>query len=459
MTILRLKPFGDLFQCIIFIAMFCCSISLPATAETQLSFYDSIKKSFSYNNELKNYEYGVLAKHQGINTERSGYLPKLGFEEAFGSTNNPTNALSFRLNQAKVVASSLELQNLNHPNPINNFLTGIYFDQSLFDKKTIAKVAIAKNESSSQRYDYLRKKEEIISNVIKAYLNVEKDKALVKIAQKNLEESKENKSLAELRFKNKTAYYSAVLRTTTALKDAEADLLRHQSTLKITKRALGLAIGIDDSVNTVDNDIPALKVKDIEYYNNVSSSRNDIHSLRILYEKSKNNIKLAESNYYPKMGVNGGYQFYDPYSPFSSTGQNYTVNAYLRWDIFDGTKAHFEKSSARYQSAQAHEDLEGFKKKVSFEVYKAYIKLEDAKNRVEISKSALKSSEDAKSQILHKYKSTDLPVIDLLNVQSVINDQRDIVEMNKNDYQNALFDLCFQSGTIIDELGLAYANR
>ena len=99
-------------------------------------------------------------------------------------------------------------------------------------------------------------------------------------------------------------------------------------------------------------------------------------------ENAKNNMKLAESGYFPLLGVGGSYQLNDHTTPLGNEGNSWQVMAFLRWELFDGARRGHEKAKAKHQATEAEEYLEGMKKMASFQVEEAWLTLEEAKKNL-----------------------------------------------------------------------------
>lgn len=435
------------------ILIFLCIVA-PAFAEPQTGFREAVITAFENNNEFRALKNNLSAKKMDIGIEKSKLLPHLGFEENFISTNNPADSFALRLNQKNAKAADLELKNLQHPREVNNFLTGIYLEQTLFDRKKIVNLSIAKTEFSSQFWEYLRKRDEIVKKVAINFYNVDKAKKLVSAAEKNVEESQENLNLVQLKYNNKKELYSAVLRATTVLNNAKQALVSSKKNLMALKRALGLVLGKQEMVDTTENNSKSIPFMQQNYYNDASIERNDIKSMELKYQNSKNNIKLAEADYFPKIGVLSSYRFYSANAPFGGQGDNYFVSAFVTWEIFDGLKRRDTKSKSELQAMEIWEILEGLKKEVSFQVFDAFLTAEEKKENIQISEDTLKTAEEGRKRVFKRYKESVLDVTDLLNTQTNLNLARANYISQENDYVNALINLSFVSGTIIYDLGI-----
>jgi len=77
-------------------------------------------------------------------------------------------------------------------------------------------------------------------------------------------------------------------------------------------------------------------------------------------------------------------------------GDSWTVQAFLRWNLFDGLKREHERSKAKLKMSETEERLAFLKKAVSFRVYEAYLNDEEARKTEELAASALRTAEEGK---------------------------------------------------------------
>lgn len=422
--------------------------------ERALTLKDALELGLKGNPELKAFHNSVYAEKENIGSARSSLLPKITFEERFMRTTNPTFAFSSKLNQERFSQADFAIQSLNNPAAINDYQTSVSIEQPLFVRKADVGLRMAKEEYSARLEDLTRKKEEVAYNIVKTYLMVNSASEFVKVAEKGVEDAREHLRVAKLRYDSKLGLYSDVLRASTGLTSSEQRLVSAEKDLNIAKRALGLLLGLDESVVAAE-ELDGFELKELDYYNNGSLTRNDVKSLEKRYENAKNGVDLAKSDYFPMVGVGGSYQLNDHSAPFGTEGDSWTVSAFLRWNIFDGTLRRYETSKANYKAAETREYLDGLKKSVSFKVYSAYLGAKEAGKNRELAASALKTAEEGARLVKLRYENSLSPIIDLLDAQLSLDSARAGYIAGKNGYLSAIALLSYESGTIFKDFGIS----
>lgn len=432
---------------------------LPASnafpQEKVLSLREAVEQALTGNPELRANERALLAHREDIGIARSFLLPKLIFEERFLRTNNPTYAFMAKLNQERFSTADLggAPDTFNHPKTINNFQTSLSFEQALFAPKASIGIDMAKKEYAAKGDDFDRKKEEVALNVFRTFLGIQTAKEFVAVTEKGIEDAKEHLRIAEARYNSGLGLYSDMLRAQVALSSAEEKNVSARKDLEVAKRALGLMMGLTEAVD-VKEKRPHLDVREREYYAGTALSRKDLKGLETRYKNAENALKMANAGYLPIVGLGGAYQLNHHERAFGEEGNSWQMTAFLRWELFDGTKREHERTKAQYQIAEAGEYLEGLKKEISFMIYDAYLTVGEARKRLELAEHALKAAEEGRRLVKTRYENALSAMVDLLDVQTNLDAARANVVEKEGAYLTAVAGLGFQSGTILKDLGI-----
>ena len=422
-------------------------------AAVMLSLTDAVRNALANNYEIRAFKNTLSASNEDIGVARSFLLPRLNFEERFMSTTNPTYAFMAKLNQERFSQTDFALNSLNSPSAISDFQTSLSFEQPIFTKKAYVGIEMARLEHTAKNEEYMRKREDIAFRVTQAYLTVVKTREQVSMADKTLEDTREHLRIAELRLKANLGLFSDTLRATTAVTEAEQQLISIRKNLAIAGRYLSLLLGTQETVD-VAGVYPPIPVRDMEYYKNAALSRKDIQSMEALHENAKSSIALSEAAYWPTVGVGGSYQMNDQRYPVGSEGSSWIVTAFLRWELFDGTKREHELAQARYRTAEAEERLKGLIDKVSFKVYESYLGIDEARKNLELSQSELKTAEEGNRLVKIRYENSLSPLVDLMDTQVSLDRARTNLVVRESEYRIAVANLCYESGTILKDLNI-----
>jgi outer membrane protein len=428
-------------------------VSAALAQERVLSLPEALEYAMGGNPELRAGTESLLAQKEEIGIARSFLLPKLTFEERFMRTNNPVYVFMSKLNEERFTMQDFAIDSLNHPQAVNDFQTALSFEQAVFAPKASIGMDMAKKEFAAQDDELARKKEDVALRVFKAYMGVQTAKSYVKAAEKGVEDAREHERIAQARLKANLGLLADTLRAKVALTFAEERLVDVRKNLDVAKRALGLALGLTESID-VAAERPSFEVKPIEYYYEASLSRKDLKSLETKYDNAQNMLKMANAGYLPVVGVGGTYQLNDHNKPFGAEGDSWQVAAFLRWELFDGAKREHERQKAKHRIAETNEYLKGFRKELSFNIYQAFLGVEASKKGLDLAKAAVESAEEGRRLVRLRYENSLSPVVDLLDAQASLDASRADAIEKESAYLAAIAGLDFQSGIILKDLGV-----
>lgn len=436
--------------------LFILHAACPAVAEEEVvvSMRDAIRTAIDHNQSIKAMRSALAAKQEDIGIARSMLLPKIMFEEKYMRTTNPTYAFMAKLNQERFTQQDFAISALNDPDAVNDFQTAFSFEQPLLVRKANIGLAMAKKEYEAANSEYQRKREEICLKVVRAFLMVQTARQYERLAEKGVEDAMEHLRIAQLRYKNGLGLYADTLRADTALKEAEQKMVTARKNFDVAKRGLGLVLGRSGAVDAAPEEL-AIPVHDLKYYTETSLSRLDVKSMESRLENAKNNIRLARAGYLPTIGIGGSYQLDDHEAPLGSEGESWQLAAFLKWELFDGSKRSHERRKAVHQLAETAEYLDGLKKFVAFKVYEAYRGVEEAEENLQLAETALKTAEEGMRLVKIRYENSLTPIVDLLDSQVALDHARTTLTARRNDHQLAIVTLGYESGSILDELGFA----
>ena len=312
---------------------------------------------------------------------------------------------------------------------------------------------MAKIEYAAKSADFAARKEKTALEVSRIYLMTSVANEYVRVSQKAVEDAREHLRIAKLRYANGLGLYSDTLRAETALTSARQGLTSAEKNQAVAKRALGLMLGKSGPVEVVDESLD-LPTRELEQHMATARARKDIGSLKLRHENAGNNLRLARAGALPTVGVGSSYQFNDHRRIAGTEGESWQIMGFLKWELFDGNSRGHERAKAQYQLAEAAEYLDGFKEAVSFKVHEAFLVVDESRLNSELARSALKTAEEGRRLVMVRYENSLSPLVDLLDAQANLDRARaNMIAMQKKNLL-ALLTLGYESGTILDDLGI-----
>lgn len=443
------------------VALLLCTCPWTAVTGTvfagELTFREAVAVVLEHNHELRALRSSAQAAQAGIGAARGWLLPRLTFEERFLRTTNPGYAFMTKLNQERIEAPDFNPARLNSPDPISDFQTSLTVEQPLYTRKGFIGLEMSRADARARQEEVLRKEEEVVFRLVQAVVSLRTVRAFAGAADQAVAEAREHARLAEIRHLNGLGQYADVLRAATARSEAEQRKINAEKNVQVARRALGLLLGREGDED-VREEIPLLPRRALEEHTRNALSRRDLVSAGIREENARKNIKMAEAGYFPYIGVGGAYAWNDHSRPLGSEGNNWQVSAFLRWDLFDGGKREYERIKAKHEAVGAKEQTEALRKAAAFEVYEAYLGVDEADRHVELARQGLMSAEEGKRLVRIRYENGLSPLVDLLSVQAGVEQARANLAAREGGGCLAAARLAFVSGTILSDLQIDPRN-
>lgn len=433
-----------------------CLFFSPAAgmaAAEPLTLQEAVKQALQDNHGLAAFKNSLAAQKEDIGIARSHYRPKVTLEERFLRTNNPTYVFMAKLNQGRFAAEDFAIDSLNEPAPENDFQTTLSLFQPILALQASVGIDMSETAYAAKKEEYFRRQESVALQVAQNYLMAQMAAEFVLVSQKGVEDAAEHLRIARVSYDNGLGLYADTLRAATALTEAEQRLVSAEKNFRVAQRSLGMLLGVEHPVKTGSGKLD-LPLHDHAYYRNKMEGRRDIQSMRLHFANAENSLQFSRAASAPTLGVGSSFQLNDNDFPFGSDSDSWQVFAQLRWEFFDGAKRKHEKQKARYRIAETKENLTRLVNGAAFQVYESYLSVAEAEKNAELAHSALATAKEGQRLVRLRYENSLSPLVDLLDAQVSLDEARTSVLAREKEQQLAILKLCFESGVILEELGV-----
>jgi outer membrane protein len=377
------------------------------------------------------------AVQQGIAVAASARYPRVDFSEGFTRGNNPVYVFGSLLTQRQFGAQNFQLGFLNTPPPLDNFRTQFSASMPLWDAgQTSRRIRDARLEAQSATKAGQRTRQEVIFNVIQAYLNALLAAENVRIAQADVELTRADLARAQAREEQGVAVPSDLLSAKVQHAQAQEDLLRARNAEAIAQAALNVAMGVAEDVSTlIEGQLSAVAFEAgalTERQQRALTVRPDFQQLEIGQQRASNGVRMARAEFLPKVNLFSAWEE-DNQTFLTRGGNNWALGATLTFNLFDGgaNRARLKESRARERQVEALRAQ--MASAVRLQVREAFLNLNTAHDRVEVSREAASQAEESLRIIQNRYEAGLATITDLLRAETAHSSAR------KN-FLNALFD-------------------
>lgn len=409
----------------------------PAPPAPSLTLAEAVRVALEKNPTVQAADAYARSVQEGIGEAKAARLPRVDFSEGFTRGNNPVYVFGGLLTQRQFTAGDFALGFLDTPPPLDIFRTQFSAALPLYDAgQTGRRIKDAKLSAQSATETRQRTRQEVIFNVVKAYTDELLACENVRVAEAAVQAAQSDLARAQARQDRGLAVPSDLLSGRVQLAQAQQDLLQAKSSVDLAHAALNVAMGLPEDATTEIE--PGLKEANFEAgllaerQQRALRARPDFLEVDLGRQRAANGAHMARAEFLPKVNVFSSWEE-DNQTLLARGGNNWTAGVSLNFNVFDGGANRARLAAARYRQRQAEAQLAQMAAAVKLQVREAYLNLNTAQQRVEVSRQAQSEAAESLRIIQNRYEAGLATITDLLRVESA----RTAAQKN---YLNALFD-------------------
>ncbi|MDB4264526.1 TolC family protein [bacterium] len=365
------------------------------------------------NNTIKMAQQDVLSAKGDYNQTNAILLPNISVSHTAIATTNPLMAFGSKLNQEILTAADFNPDLLNNPRQIEDYATRVEVQQPLLNFDGIFQRKAAKAKWNATELQSGRTEDYLALEVEKAYMQLQLAYKTVTVLQKAQETALENKRIADNSYKQGYLQKSDVLAVEVRVTEIDNQLQYAKSNILNASNYLSVLMNSDENEILKPSDTLSI----VNYTSNTSESlsenRKDILAMNSATEAYRQMHKADQMAFLPRLNAFGTYELHDD-EIFQGQAQGYLFGAELKWNLFEGSKrfGKSQKSKAEYDKSKLQ--LEQYKSESQLELNKAKRGLEDAKNKLKLTKLALEQSGESLRIRTNRFKQGLEKTTDLL---------------------------------------------
>ncbi|HEA83676.1 MAG TPA: TolC family protein [Thermodesulfobacterium geofontis] len=287
-------------------------------------------------------------------------------------------------------------------------------------------------------------------NIVQAYLEYFKQKALYEASLADLEDAKTLLKLAQKRYEVGLSPYADVLDAQAKVKEAEFNVTNHKYTAEIAKANVFTLINYDiakiDEFEFLPVEEEKLKVKELADCIRIGLTKRPelkAKEKEILAQEEK--IKSVKGEFYPSVDI---FSSYYKYENLPQPDEEFIAGIRITFPIFLG----FSRV-AKLQKERAVLEQKNFEKistelNIKQEIFSNYKNWQTAKENYETALAWLKSVEEDYRIIKKKYENGLASIVDVTTVLAKLSQARAQVAVSKHDLIYAYYRLQKSLGII-----------
>lgn len=421
----------------------------------RVSLREAVNLALERSHLVKAARHDKAAAEHGLSMSRSRYFPSIQLEEAFIASNSPPRVFMMKLDQGRFTQNDFLLSNLNNPDPHTDFRSAVGIEQPLLDLGIPASVTIAEKEKKARGLALEREREDVAFMVYAAYLDVQKAKAYLSIADLAVEDAREQLRLAKTRSDTGVGLKADELRARTYLSETEQRRITAANDVTIARIRLALATGgePDAGLDTAEDvTAPQLAGDARVFLDSALARRRDLREQEARVEQADAGVAKAGSAFWPKLYAEAGYQMHDKDTPFGRENDAWHAGATLRWELFDGMRRWEDRQRAVAERGAMAERLEQYRKEVSLQVTESLLRREEAGKRLEVARHAFLDAEETMRLTAARFKNSLALMVEMLDAQTALKNARANLVQSESDHALATARVWHAAGILLEEV-------
>ena len=273
------------------------------------------------------------------------------------------------------------------------------------------------------KLDAEKDKSSVITNTVNAYTNLYKARAEVNVVSDNLYQSQQrDKDFMNLE-KNGLLARNDLLKAQLQTSNIELALVNAQKNAKLCNIGLNLMLGLpENTIIQVDTSVLDAKpvIQTIEAYEQLAlTNRKDVRATSLRHDAAHSKVKQARSDYFPSIGITGGYVAADIPGLLTVTNAvNIGVGVQYNLGSLWKNKSRVQEAKAVEREIGANQEL--LEQNIRMEVAEAYENYLSALKKLDVQKKALENAKENNRITRNKYDNNLVNTTELLDAGNAL---------------------------------------
>ena len=406
--------------CALALALAAAAPLAAQSAPPLLSLEEAIGKAAAANPQVEIADSKQREAKAGIQSARSGLLPKIGASETFIDSTDPVFAFGTRLRQGRFTAGDLALDRLNFPPPTTDFTSTAGATWMIFDSgRTISQLRGARTAAAAAEEQTHATRQSVAFEVVRAYyraLLADQEKITTAAA---LAREKAFAKQAHDRVDAGMALASDGLQADVDVSQREQEAVEANSNALVAYAQLAGILGGEaqpfalviptGTPGHVAAPLESLEAAALEQRPDLRAAQNEIAS-------AKQSVHAGREAYGPQFSTFANIEADNPHLT-GGGNSNWTVGAKAEIQLFDGGERRAQVSKANAQREMAEAAYKQAEIEAGIEVKQAYYAQQNAERQYGISGEMLTKTQETLRTTLDRYSAGLVTVTDVLSQQ------------------------------------------
>ncbi|MBF6647324.1 TolC family protein [Methylobacter sp. BlB1] len=378
------------------------SVGYSVTAVAENNTYYTLEQAVNYaldnNPSLQVMHERIAQAEAQLGEARASFYPQVKARLSYEHSDNPARAFSMIISQRRLDFGGTDF---NHPGGVDNYHPEVIATYSLFNggqdyqNKIAAELGVdaATLEESATR-------NQLIQSVTSAFYGVLAAKEAHKVAQRSIDAVKSELEQSRTRFEAGTVLKSDVLSLEVQLAEAQDAEIRAANAIELAQSGLKTLMGINAGdpfaiAEASSWQLPQLDKPFATLLAQAIAQRPEAEAAQKQVEIAERKLSAAKGAHLPKADAYLSYGSDSKNLDYSTSRDNVTAGVQVEVDVFSGFRTSENVKKAERQLAEAQKIARKIQLDIENDVKTAYLKLQEALDRVKVTTVSVASAEEA----------------------------------------------------------------
>jgi outer membrane protein TolC len=393
----------------------------PAAAQTRLTLDEAVARARTGNPDARIAEVAEREAAARLAQARAWYFPRVDFTESWQRGDHPVFVFSSLLAQRQFTADRFAIDQLNHPDAVNNFRSAFLAQQILFDGGSVrAGVRQARLGAEAAAVSRTQVQQELAVAATDAFGQVLQAAAARRAAASAVAAT--DQDLARTRHRRDAGVVTdADVLTLEAhaarVREAEVAAAGHE---RVARTRLNQVMGepLDARFELDDTPLPSSPLDAARLESEALTGRTELELARIQESLAEAAVGSARSGFFPQVAAQGGVEWNG--GTFGSRESAWLVGTEVRINLFRGFADRARLEEARLALTRRALEREKAETGIRLDVRNAMARLETAQAREAVGRAAEAQAREAQRIVRDRYEAGLADVTALLRAAEAV---------------------------------------
>jgi outer membrane protein TolC len=402
-----------------------CLRPVPVAAQDTLTLERAIQDVLSHNASLRAARAGAAEASEHVSEARAGWFPRISFTESWQRGDQPVFVFSSLLASRQFTAANFAIDALNHPDPTGFFRGSIGAEQLIFDggrQRSAVDSAQLRSDMSKLAVD--EAVASLVSAATQAYGRILTAEAAARAANAAVEFTAEDVARAERRRDAGMATDADVLALVAQVATMRQRGIDAQADAAVARAELNRLTGSDINRDfLVSEPLPGADLPEMALtaaLTEADANRPELRRAEAAMKLAETEGKTARTALIPQVAAQAAFDLSG--TSFSDRESSWVVGGELRWNLSLGGAEMARSRAAANARIRAAAEADETRAAVHVEVVTAYRRLESARSRQAVGRTAVEQARERQRIIRDRFEAGMAGVTDVLQAASAVTD-------------------------------------